>query len=48
MTRNIGQVAQLFKTYFVDAVKRTENGVTENHLGPPDKNGEIAVVVTLR
>ncbi len=31
MTRNIGKVGLLFKAYYADAVKRTANGVAENH-----------------
>ncbi len=54
MTRNIGKVGLLFKAYYVDAVKRTTNGVAENHSAVsanhsagsaiPEKNG---LVITL-
>ncbi len=58
MTRNIGQVGLLFKAYYVDAVKRTTNGVAENHSAVsanhsagsaiPEKNGDRGgLVITL-
>ncbi len=59
MTRNIGKVGLLFKAYYVDAVKRTANGVAENHSAVsanhhsagsaiPEKNGDRGgLVITL-
>ncbi len=58
MTRNIGKVGLLFKAYYVDAVKRTTNGVAENHSAVsanhsagsaiPEKNGDRGgLVITL-
>jgi hypothetical protein len=46
MARNIGEVGPLFKAYFVEAVKRTENGIAENHHhGGAEKNGELGAAI---
>jgi hypothetical protein len=46
MARNIGKVGPLFKAYFVEAVKRTENGVAENHHhNATEKNGEVIAAI---
>ncbi len=44
MTRNIGKVGLLFKAYYVDAVKRTANGVAENHSAVSANHSAVSAI----